>query len=115
MSLGKPVVATGWSGNLDFMTARNSALVKYSLVPVRDPDGAFDSSDQQWAEADLEHAADWLRRLAGSAELRARLGTAACADIAEQLSPHKFARTVAALIGGENRRFEGSVTGAPLT
>ena len=32
MALGKPVIATGWSGNLEFMTERNSALVGYSLI-----------------------------------------------------------------------------------
>ena len=39
MALGKPVVATAWSGNLDFMNERNSAQVSYKLVPVRDPQG----------------------------------------------------------------------------
>ena len=34
MLLGKPVIATGWSGNLDFMTADNSRLVEFELVPV---------------------------------------------------------------------------------
>ena len=29
MYLGKPVIATGYSGNLDFMTAENSYLVDY--------------------------------------------------------------------------------------
>ena len=99
MALGKPVVATGWSGNLDFMNARNSALVSYSLVPVRDPQGFFDSADQQWADADVEHAADWLRRLAADAHLRGKLGRAAAADVRAQLSPEKFANTVRALIG----------------
>ena len=32
MFLGKPAVATGWSGNLDFMTPENSCLVSYRLV-----------------------------------------------------------------------------------
>ena len=43
MALGKPVIATGWSGNLDFMNKHNSALVSYSLMPVHDPEGVFDS------------------------------------------------------------------------
>ena len=32
MWLGKPVIATGYSGNLDFMTPTNSLLVDYRLV-----------------------------------------------------------------------------------
>ena len=34
MRQGTPCVATGWSGNLDFMTPENSCLVGYSLVEV---------------------------------------------------------------------------------
>jgi glycosyltransferase involved in cell wall biosynthesis len=98
MALAKPVVATGWSGNLDFMNAHNSALVGYSLVPVEDPEGAIDAAGQRWADADIEHAADWLRRLAASADMRAKLGATAAADVHVQLSPEKFARRVASLI-----------------
>ncbi len=99
MQLGKPVVATGWSGNMDFMNERNSAPVSYELVPVQDPyDGAFIADGQLWAEANVEDAADWLRRLAAEPELRQRLGSAARADIARQLSPESFARAVAKLI-----------------
>jgi glycosyltransferase involved in cell wall biosynthesis len=101
MALGKPVVATGWSGNLDFMNERNSALVDYSLVPVRDPEGAFDEASQQWAEPDIDHAAEWLRRLAESRELRASMGAQAAASVNAQLAPEKFVRNVTALIGSE--------------
>ena len=74
MALGKPVIATAWSGNLDFMNKDNSALVSYSLVPVHDPEGAFQSDNQSWADANVEDAAEWLRRLAGDADLRAAHG-----------------------------------------
>ncbi|HTQ83300.1 MAG TPA: glycosyltransferase, partial [Pseudolabrys sp.] len=99
MALGKPVIATGWSGNLDFMTERNSALVSYTLVPVRDSEGTFDPAGQQWAEPDICHAAEWLRRLAASPEMRVRMGATAAVDVNAQLSPEKFARTVTDLIG----------------
>jgi glycosyltransferase involved in cell wall biosynthesis len=98
MRFGKPVVATNWSGNLEFMTASNSALVRCALVPVDDPEGAIDGAGQVWADADVDDAAGWLRRLADDAALRARLGAAAAADVASQLSPQKFARTVAELV-----------------
>jgi glycosyltransferase involved in cell wall biosynthesis len=106
MALGKPVVATAWSGNLDFMNERNSALVSYSLVPVHDPDGAFGTRDQQWADAHVDHAADWLRRLADSAVLRGSMGAAARADVARLLSPSAFAQTVSALINVSPARAE---------
>ena len=34
MAVGTPAVATGWSGNMDFMTAEDSVLVPFVLVPV---------------------------------------------------------------------------------
>ena len=104
MALGKPVIATGWSGNLDFMNKNNSALVSYSLIPVRDPEGAFQGDDQKWADANVDEAAEWLRRLACDADLRARLGAAAAKDVAAQLSPKHFAKAVAELVEARERR-----------
>src|SRR5690606_18084136 len=80
MALGKPVIATGWSGNMEFMTPHNSAPVSYSLIPVDDPEGTFDGAGQMWADADIEEAADWLRRLAGDATLRRNMGEKAASD-----------------------------------
>jgi glycosyltransferase involved in cell wall biosynthesis len=56
MWLGKPVVGTAYSGNLDFMTAETSHLVPYELVKV--PEGAYPHwQDQCWAEPDVDAAA----------------------------------------------------------
>lgn len=74
MSLGKVAVATGWSGNMDYMNPRNSLSVGYSLVPVRDPEGNYRETDQRWAEPDIGHAAELLRKAASDEDLRARLG-----------------------------------------
>jgi glycosyltransferase involved in cell wall biosynthesis len=98
MRLGKPVIATGWSGNLEFMSKNNSALVSYRLVPVNDSDPSFDDGGQSWAEADVDDAAEWLRRLAASAELRRNMGAAAQADVTRKLSPEGFVRTVETLL-----------------
>ena len=103
MALGKPVIATGWSGNMDFMNARNSAPVSFKLVPVEDREGVFDADGQRWAEADVDDAAQWLRRLANDAGLRASLGAAAAKDITAQLSPKSFAAKVAHLISRKDR------------
>ena len=99
MQLGKPVVATGWSGNMDFMNERNSVPVSFRLVPVEDPyDGAFVSDGQLWADADVGNAAEWLRRLAADPRLRRHLGETARADIARQLSPATIAQRIATLL-----------------
>jgi hypothetical protein len=55
MFLGRLALATGWSGNLDFMTGDNSLLVDHRLVPVEPGEYPF-SEGQMWAEADVGHA-----------------------------------------------------------
>ncbi|HWR98520.1 MAG TPA: glycosyltransferase [Candidatus Methanoperedens sp.] len=56
MWLGVPVVATGYSGNMDFMREDNSHLVRYREVVLRCNEGPFQPGTV-WAEPDVEHAA----------------------------------------------------------
>ena len=63
MYLGKPVVATGWSANMDFMNADNSMPVRYRLEPLAQDVGAYPAGPL-WAEADIDHAAWCLIQLA---------------------------------------------------
>lgn len=104
MAMGKPVIATGWSGNVDFMDQANSCLVGYRLVPVGDgeyphPDGAL------WAEADVDEAAAHMRRLADDRGYAAGLGARAAQSVAARLSPQAaaaalIARLEAGSVGG---------------
>lgn len=93
MYLGKPVVATGWSANMDFMTADNSFPVRYQLQPLQQAVGVYPAG-QLWADADTDHAAWCLSRLLDDATLRHAIGTQAAADIRRQLAP----ATVGALV-----------------
>jgi glycosyltransferase involved in cell wall biosynthesis len=71
MLLGKPVIATGWSGNTDFMDGTNAALVGYRLVPARDDRSVYRGL---WAEPDVAEAAALLRSLADDPALRRDMG-----------------------------------------
>lgn len=62
MYLGKPVVATHWSGNVDFMTVDNSCPVGYELVALQEDVGPY-GKGQFWAEPDVEQAAWNMTRL----------------------------------------------------
>lgn len=62
MYLGKPVVATAYSGNMDFMAAQTAYLVDYKLVPVA-PGEYPHSEGQVWADADVAHAARHMAAL----------------------------------------------------
>ena len=86
MALGKPVVATGYSGNLEFMTDETGILVPYDLVPV--PIGCDPyPAGTLWAEPDLDAAARALRELAADRERRTVLGERAREHIREHHSP----------------------------
>jgi glycosyltransferase involved in cell wall biosynthesis len=74
MLLGRAVIATGWSGNMDFMDEQSAALVGYRLVPARDPRGVFEAPGAVWAEPDAAEAAAHLVRLADDRADRAALG-----------------------------------------
>lgn len=68
-----PALATGWSGNLEFMDEIPELLVDYSMVSVKDPAGIYRSRDLLWAEPDIDAAARKLRELADAPELRRKL------------------------------------------
>ena len=62
MALGTPVVATNWSANTEFMTQETSCMVDYQLVPVR-KQYQYGEASHRWAEADVDQAAGYLKRL----------------------------------------------------
>jgi glycosyltransferase involved in cell wall biosynthesis len=76
MAMGKAVVGTGYSGNLEFMTPETSRLVRFARVPA--PAGAYMYADDGvWAEPDLDDAASIMRELAGDRAAAAELGAKA--------------------------------------
>jgi glycosyltransferase involved in cell wall biosynthesis len=60
MYLEKPVIATGWSGNMDFMTVNNSFPVEYDLTELTEDYGPY-KQGQVWAEPNVDHAASIMR------------------------------------------------------
>jgi glycosyltransferase involved in cell wall biosynthesis len=57
---GLATIATAWSGNLDFTTPENSALIPYTLTTMRDEGEVY--GQVTWAEPDLRAAATAMRR-----------------------------------------------------
>lgn len=85
MALGKPVVVTGYSGNMDFTDETTAAIVGYDLVAVGPGDYPH-GEGAQWAEPRRADAVRALKELAASVEFRAALGRRAQARVKEQLS-----------------------------
>jgi len=83
MLLGRPVIATAYSGNCSFMNESNACMVTCRKVPVRALHPAYREQSLagvEWAEPDTASAVRWFRELAGDADLRRRLGAAAQRD-----------------------------------
>ena len=97
MLAGKPVIATGWSGNMDFMDASCAVPIGYHLVPVRDPRGVYDIPGAVWAEADPDEAVAQLRRLADDPMLRAEIGQRGRAAAMAQLTTAPLAEALRGL------------------
>jgi len=85
MALGKPVITTGWSGNMDFTTSHNAYLVDYDLRAVG-PDNPPYNPQGTWAEPSVEHAAKLMRTVwENQEEARAR-GARARTDVLRTLN-----------------------------
>jgi glycosyltransferase involved in cell wall biosynthesis len=88
MYVGTPVIATAYSGNMDFTAPDNSCLVGYSMRSVSALDHlhypqaeALYRSGLVWADPDVELAARWMRLLYQRPDLRLEIGSRAAAAI----------------------------------
>jgi glycosyltransferase involved in cell wall biosynthesis len=78
MLMAKPVIATGYSGNLDFMNRNNSLLVDYERVEIKE-DRPIYTRGNFWAEPSVRQAAAFMREVyenPGEARARALRGQA---------------------------------------
>lgn len=83
MSLGKPVIATRFGGNLDFMNDDNSLLVDYKLVAIEKPFASY-KKGYLWADPDTAMAAKLLLDVSTNNELYDTIGNQAKLDILNQ-------------------------------
>jgi glycosyltransferase involved in cell wall biosynthesis len=98
MALGIPVIASRYSGNLDFMTDDNSWLIDGDLTPVLPGDYAFHHG-QVWLEPSVENAAIALRECASDRGKRQQRAALAMADIASKHSLKVCGETYSKLLG----------------
>ena len=86
MFLGKPVIGTAYSGNLEFMTPQNSFLVGCDVVELACDYGPYERGNV-WAEPDLDHAAELLRQVRRDPALASLRGARGAADLRRWLDP----------------------------
>ncbi|MBP2314227.1 glycosyltransferase [Azospirillum soli] len=85
MHFAKPVIATGYSGNLDFMAPDCAYSVPYRLITTEADEGYYPRGTL-WAEPDLSVAADLLRTIAAEPEEAREVGRRAAAHVRATLS-----------------------------
>lgn len=82
MALGKTVMATGWSGNMTFMTQHNSILLPYHMVAVEDPTGIYAMRENvAWASPYMDATIEAMRHIAANPNVRTALREQAKKDI----------------------------------
>jgi glycosyltransferase involved in cell wall biosynthesis len=85
MRAAKPVIVTGYSGNMDFTTADNSFLVDYRLTRI-EGEGPYPKGFV-WADPDLEQAAEQMRYVFENRDAAALRGRRARATVLELFDP----------------------------
>ena len=85
MYFGKPVIATAYSGNMDFCTEETARLVPYDLIPLKRGDYPF-WEGQYWADPDVGVATRAMRDLIDDPQAGRALGESARVNLMENFS-----------------------------
>jgi glycosyltransferase involved in cell wall biosynthesis len=114
MFYGVPVIASGYSGNLEYMTPTNSFLVPCVETFVKNADGPFQRGSI-WGEPDIDVAAMLIRQVAEKPSEAVAIGECGRKTVVGKLSAAAVAETIEPCFaptreerGAEERRRIGS-------
>jgi glycosyltransferase involved in cell wall biosynthesis len=106
MAYGKPVVATGYSANLEFMDVSTSYLVGYGMTELQRDEGPYPRG-AHWADPDLDHAAALLRTVYENPLEARRTGQRAARTVARLLAPEVVGNLMRERIDAVQASLEG--------
>lgn len=101
MALGKPVIATAYSGNMEYMNANNALLVDFNMISLDKSVGPF-LEGTRWAKPDEAHAAQCMVKVFSDSHFYETIAENAQRDITQSLN----FRTVGNLMGDRIRVIE---------
>ena len=107
MLLEKPVIATDYSGSTEYLNAQTGYPVRFSTIPVT-TDVMPELAGDEWAEPDIEHAAQQMRRVFDAPGQAVRIAQAGAAAIRSRYAPAVLAPVYRARIAGLFREWEDS-------
>ena len=84
MAVGTPVIATNWSGNVEF-SAGGVMAIPYELVPTVDISGRYAQRGARWAEPSVPAAAEAMRQIFADEPMRIELIARAKRLVVERL------------------------------
>lgn len=93
MFYGKPVIATGYSSNVDFMNVGNSFLIRYELVTTTE-DYGFYPKGSVWADPDVEEATYWMKYVYDNYEEAKEVGAIAAEEVRSLLNPKVIGKKI---------------------
>ena len=93
MMCGIPVIATAYSGNMDFMSEENSFLVPYRLVEIDQDHGPYKSGNV-WADPDLEKAGDLMMNVFQDRSRSSAIAKRGQTDVMTRLHPSAIGEIV---------------------
>lgn len=93
MQYGKPVIATGYSGNMDFMNVNNGFLVKYKLIELEKDYGPY-KKGTIWADPDISHACELMKYVYDNQSKGSFVGNIASIDIISKYSPDLIGKQI---------------------
>ena len=117
MALGKPVIATAYSANMDFMNAGNGFLVRYDLVRLDRDYGPYPRGGV-WADPSVEHASELMRGVYENPAMAAEVAARGRREIWDSLSPDAIGREIVRRLDVIGRRLDaarpaGGAAGTP--
>ena len=107
MLLGKPVIATRYGGNLEFMTEENSYLVDWTPIAVGEDAHPYPANGT-WADPDLDQAASLMRIVFDDPEQARARGRIGRRDVLDRHAPQVAGERMEARL---RMTYEGLVRG----
>lgn len=92
MSLARPVIATAYSGNMEFCRSDNCFLVDFDLIGVQEAEYIFVERGSLWAQPRRSHAAERMREVAADPAAARAIGKAGADFINSNFTVQEVAR-----------------------
>lgn len=93
MYYDKPVIATGYSSNIEFMNTGNSFLVSYDLVKVTQDSGSYKKGNI-WANPNVEHAAALMHYVFHNYDSAKHIGLRGSREMKHMLDPGTIGKKI---------------------